>query len=617
MRIFISLVVPAAIVAGVSAQETRTIDSIPYGPAPVTIEGRDAGARWDSPWLGVDGTHPTGLLSYWDFEGTVVDSGPFASHGVPMGNGYANDVPALAPWSGMSLSLTSANQEYVDLNQHLFKYANLNHGTIACWVKTSSSGALTVLGASDANDASHEIALSLSNGRPWFDVRGDLNSWQQVFTATTINDGVWHHMAAVVEPNGVSTLYVDGLAVDTRHQGFFRYVFDLNVMSIGRNVDWANGAQRPQWYFDGLIDDLAIWGTPLTAGEVTALAGGMAPPLAYIGATVPPNPIVEAGSLASPAHASQGLIASGNKLVSTSLGRAGRQFTDHFDLSTDAVYYMSCLIRREDNNGVIEPGTVEFTDPGTTRGMFGWDAAGTWFVGGGTPATGPGTMQPNTAYFCVLRLDAVSSGTADVAYLKAFAPGDVVPVDDTGLMGVGTGANQWTAQTLPYGSNADMGQFWLTPTGTNKIELDEIRFGTSWQSVVRLSYGQGCGGADISHTGRPVLGSSFSVDLTGGVANGLGGLLLGFSRDNSNLGALPLSIAPLGGPAGCFLLQSNQSSVLTTLDGSGSGSVALGIPPSQLLYGLALFAQWAALDPALGVPLPVRASPGLEILLQN
>ena len=228
------LAVATALLAAPSlfAQNLRAIDPFPYGSTPAALHGEGAGAGWTSDWFAVDATHPTGVSNYWQFEDNVDDTGPFLSHGVANGVTYSTDVPAaIAGWSTKSLSLVGANQGFVDLDAHIAKYADLNHGSIAVWVKTASAGALTILGASDSTDPSREIALSLSNGRPWYDVRGDLNSWQTVSNATTIHDGTWHHMCVVCEGNGVATLYVDGIPVTTRHQGFFRYVFDIDKMS--------------------------------------------------------------------------------------------------------------------------------------------------------------------------------------------------------------------------------------------------------------------------------------------------------------------------------------------------------------------------------------------------
>lgn len=593
------------------AQGLRTIDSLPYGPTPVALHGQDAGANWIGSWLGVDAAHPVGLGSYWQFDNDVLDVGPMMSHGVNNGATYSSDVPlAIAGWSVASLSLVAANQDHVDLTAHLSKYADLNHGSIAVWVKTSAGSALTVLGASDTSDHSHEIALSLSNGRPWYDVRGDLNSWTQVFTAATINDGTWHHLCSVTEGNGVTTLYVDGVAVDTKHQGFFRYVFDLDSMSIGRNVDSGG----PQWHFDGLIDDLTVWASPLSAADVALIAQGVVPPAAFSGATVSVGPMVEAGSVVNSALLSNGIVPDGNKIVSTSTARAGRSFSDRWDLTQSTTYYLSCMLRREDTSTMIESALVELTDSGATRGLFGWDSAGNWVVGGLTQTIGAEVMQPNTDYFCVLRID---SGATDVAYLKVFAPGASVVADDSGITSVGIGANQWTAASPGYASGADMFTLWLTPTGNNRIELDEIRLGSSWESVVRLAYGQGCLGAEISAAGRPVIGSSTTLQLTGGTANNIAAIFLALSSTTSAFGPLPLDVGMFGAPAGCTLLQSNDVGVLTIADGLGNSSLVFPIPANPLLYGAEAFAQWVCLDPSQGTPLPFRLSSAYQILVQN
>lgn len=600
-----------AISPALTAQHLRTIDTVPYGSTPVALHGQDAGANWASSWFAVDANHPVGVGSYWQFENDVLDVGPMQSHGINNGANYSADVPAaIAAWSTSSLALVAANQDHVDLTPHVNKYADLNHGTIAVWVKSSTGSALTVLGASDSTDPSHEIALSLSNGRPWFDVRGDLNSYQQVFSSTTINDGTWHHMCSVSEGNGVTTLYIDGLAVDTRHQGFFRYVFGLDTMSIGRNVDSGG----PQWYFDGLIDDLAIWASPLSAADVTQLVQGSVPPVGLIGSTVPVGPMVEAGNVVNSALISNGIIPDGNKIVSETSARAGRSFSDTWNLTQTASYYMSCTLRREDSSTTIEPALIEFTDSGATRGLFGWDGTGTWVVGGIGETTGAEIMQANTDYFCVLRID---SGAVDTAYLKVFAPGTTAPADDAGITTVGTGGNQWTAQSPGYASGADMFTMWLTTTGNNRIELDEIRMGSSWESVVRLAYGQGCLGAEISASGRPLIGSGTTLLLSGGTPNNIAAIFAGLSSTTSVFGPLPFDLSLIGAPAGCSMLQSNEASVLTIADTLGNSSFLFPLPANPLLLGVEAFAQWVCLDPSLTTPLPFRVSSAYQILVQN
>jgi len=223
-------------------------------------------------------------------------------------------------------------------------------------------------------------------------------------------------------------------------------------------------------------------------------------------------------------------------------------------------------------------------------------------------------MQPNTDYFCVLRID---SGATDIAYLKVFGPSTLVPADDSGFTSVGVGANQWTAMSPAYGSGADMFTLWLTPTGSNRIELDEIRMGTSWESVVRLAYGQGCLGAEIGAAGRPVIGSSTTLLLSGGTPNDIAALFAGLSSTTSAFGPLPFDVGLVGAPAGCLLLQSNEVGALTVADALGNSSFVFPIPANPALSGAEAFAQWVCLDASVGTPLPFRLSSAYQILVQN
>ncbi len=83
---------------------------------------------------------------------------------------------------------------------------------------------------------------------------------------TAINDGQWHHVAAVYDP-GLTTnmvkLYVDGVL---KSQGNLTVAVNTgtsNSIVIGRRVDNVN-------YFDGDIDEVRIWSTARTAAEIAA-----------------------------------------------------------------------------------------------------------------------------------------------------------------------------------------------------------------------------------------------------------------------------------------------------------------------------------------------------------
>ncbi len=84
-------------------------------------------------------------------------------------------------------------------------------------------------------------------------------SGSHIESAVNVNDGQWHHVVAVTEISGTATrFYVDGSTnvVTTSGQPGLADN-DLNLL-IGNNPE----ATDRGW--NGMIDDVAIWGRPLT-----------------------------------------------------------------------------------------------------------------------------------------------------------------------------------------------------------------------------------------------------------------------------------------------------------------------------------------------------------------
>jgi uncharacterized delta-60 repeat protein len=102
----------------------------------------------------------------------------------------------------------------------------------------------------------------LRNGGTWFIANGADDALVNTGIAATA--GGWQHIAAVFDPlNGV-TLYVDGaLAWNSATIAFDE---DSSPLVIGRR------GSLDQDFFDGLVDEVAVFDRPLSAAEVTALA---------------------------------------------------------------------------------------------------------------------------------------------------------------------------------------------------------------------------------------------------------------------------------------------------------------------------------------------------------
>lgn len=144
-------------------------------------------------------------------------------------------------------------------------FVNPRTYSLEAWFKSSSSagGKIIGLGDSPTGDSSHydrHVYLTPS-GTLIFGVY--TGSETAIETADEYNDGTWHHMVASQGPDGMQ-LYVDGVlaesASETRAEDFTGY------WHVGGDVTWGPGGND----FDGSIDEVAVYFTPISAAEVAS-----------------------------------------------------------------------------------------------------------------------------------------------------------------------------------------------------------------------------------------------------------------------------------------------------------------------------------------------------------
>ena len=141
-----------------------------------------------------------------------------------------------------------------------------NSRTCMAWIKTEADqlSAITSWGSNE-------------NGKKWiFYVNDDgslaVSVWGgQMYSNALINDGQWHHVAAVLCDDGTPdisevVLYIDGQAVETYYD---------NVMPIetGVDSDMTIGVinSLSMGYFNGQIDDVRIYENALAQDEIEAI----------------------------------------------------------------------------------------------------------------------------------------------------------------------------------------------------------------------------------------------------------------------------------------------------------------------------------------------------------
>ncbi|MEM1323065.1 MAG: LamG-like jellyroll fold domain-containing protein [Bacteroidota bacterium] len=134
--------------------------------------------------------------------------------------------------------------------------------TFEAWVKTTSTEADAIMGYG-ANSTAQKWVVRTDGGQLRIEVNGGYKRG-----TTSINDGVWHHIAVVLDNSGGATLnnttlYVDGVVESI--SGSSNTSTTLNTASS--QGMWI-GYDHSSRYFDGEIEEVRVWNVARTVAQV-------------------------------------------------------------------------------------------------------------------------------------------------------------------------------------------------------------------------------------------------------------------------------------------------------------------------------------------------------------
>lgn len=210
----------------------------------------------------------TGLTAYYTFNNTLNDGSPNLNHANWHESGAAapDGVASYAAGKFGSGALLDGGTEHIQPGSAdtPFDYGAAGF-TISTWAKVNAFDttwqALIVKGEG-GNLRLHRNGGT--NGLAFVAGLGDLAN------PANVNDGLFHHIVAVHDPSNAlgggagNRLYVDGVSVFLG--GATIVGTNNNPLMIGENPE---GGSNREW--NGVIDDLALWGRPLTNSEVLQL----------------------------------------------------------------------------------------------------------------------------------------------------------------------------------------------------------------------------------------------------------------------------------------------------------------------------------------------------------
>jgi hypothetical protein len=204
-------------------------------------------------------TPPLGLVDWWPGEGNAVDI-------VGTNNGTLVNGTGFAPGEvGWAFSFNGSLSNYVSIPDSPSLDVFTTKITIELWLKSNQSGANPDWrGIFSKGNSSWRLLGTTGSGTVTFGTTGLANL--QLIGSRNVNDGQWHHVAAVYDGTN-EYLYVDGaLDVSTPNTGSISQTSD--PVYIG-NV--ANTGNSGKYYFNGLIDEVSIYNRALTASEIEAI----------------------------------------------------------------------------------------------------------------------------------------------------------------------------------------------------------------------------------------------------------------------------------------------------------------------------------------------------------
>ncbi len=228
---------------------------------------------------------PAAVIAAWNFD---EGSGATAYAAVGSVDGALNGTASFVGGGvqGGAVSISSSGNGMVDFGSSLFPSGSF---AVEAWVKTTSSvgGAVAFHRAGIAAGyllAFGDIADGCGGGA------GQANFYVAYpcsgHSATAVNDDAWHQLVGVYD-GAMSQIYVDGALASQSTGGNPLIAPPVGTIMAAGGI--MNALGSPVGAYDGLLDNVRLYGAALSAAEVSAL---------YSAVTEQPTQAPEPASLA-------------------------------------------------------------------------------------------------------------------------------------------------------------------------------------------------------------------------------------------------------------------------------------------------------------------------------
>ncbi|MCA9063465.1 MAG: hypothetical protein KDA96_10410, partial [Planctomycetaceae bacterium] len=212
--------------------------------------------------IGITNNLPSGAISYYTFDdGTAKDV---------LGNNQpsAANAPAwVSGASGLAGDFNGVDDYIVVPNSTSLSASTV---TVDVWVRPDATGVNSTIVTKEGVVASSEIGFGFrqrADNHFWFVLGREGAASAIAASTTTLTAGQWYHLTGTYDGSNAK-LYVNGILEATT----------ATTVALNSTTPMVIGRQQISGgFFDGMIDELALFDRPLTSGEVAAVyaAGDM------------------------------------------------------------------------------------------------------------------------------------------------------------------------------------------------------------------------------------------------------------------------------------------------------------------------------------------------------
>jgi uncharacterized protein (TIGR02145 family) len=211
-----------------------------------------------------------GLVGWWPFNGNANDASGNGNNGTVNGATLTTDRVGNA---NRAYSFNGINNFILVSDNASLRPDNI---TLSAWIKTTSNQG-SIIGKtnfSTAQSEQYQLTLDYPNYGTAFAIKQNSscnpgNGWQYSKVNVNTYDDNWHFIVGTF--NGTALrLYIDGVLVNTNNTLPLTKIDNC----IGGNLQIGRWWDNFPYYFNGKIDDIAIYNRALTPQEVSAIYAG-------------------------------------------------------------------------------------------------------------------------------------------------------------------------------------------------------------------------------------------------------------------------------------------------------------------------------------------------------